>query len=66
MREIAAFSAQTEFVGLEILDVQEEGSFATVTFSAHLIQDKRDISFTEKSYFKKEKGRWLYRRAQLL
>lgn len=64
-QKISEFSSHTEFKGLEILGFQENGSFATVTFVAHLIQDKKDVSFTEKSYFEKVKGKWLYRSGQL-
>jgi SEC-C motif-containing protein len=50
------FCEQTEFVGLQILDETEE----TVTFRATLLQNGRDASFTERSLFVKERGRWLY------
>ena len=63
-QKISEFSSHTEFKGLEILGFQESGSFATVTFVAHLIQDQKDVSFTEKSYFEKVKGKWLYRSGQ--
>jgi SEC-C motif-containing protein len=59
-KHISEFSSQTEFVGLDILDSKEKGSTATVTFVAHLIQDEKDASFTEKSTFEKVNGRWLY------
>lgn len=62
--EILAFCKQTEFRGLEILDVQEKGSTATVTFIAHLVQNHHDVSFTEKSLFERVDGRWLYRAAE--
>lgn len=61
VQKISEFSLCTEFKGLEILAFQESGRFATVTFVAHLIQDKKDASFTEKSTFEKVKGKWLYR-----
>lgn len=64
-QKIAEFSSHTEFKDLEILGFQESGAFATVTFVAHLIQDQKDVSFTEKSYFEKVKGKWLYRSGQL-
>ena len=63
--KISEFSSHTEFKDLEILEFQESGSFATVTFVAHLIQDNKDVSFTEKSYFEKMKGKWLYRSGQV-
>lgn len=64
-QKISEFSSHTEFKDLEILGFHESGSFATVTFVAYLIQDKKDVSFTEKSYFEKVKGKWLYRSGQL-
>ena len=59
-QEIAQFSDQTSFDGLEILEVEEGEKEGFVTFKAHLSQAGKDISFTEKSLFKKENGRWLY------
>lgn len=59
-KKISDFCLQTEFKKLEILDFQEQDDVATVTFVAHLVQDKQDISYTEKSGFKKIKGQWLY------
>ncbi len=58
---IADFCRRTEFTHLEVLSFQEQGNFAVVTFTAHLIQNKQDASFTERSYFEKIKGKWLYR-----
>lgn len=64
-QKISEFSSHTEFKGLEILEFRESGSLATVTFVAHLIQEQKDVSFTEKSYFEKVNGRWLYHSGQL-
>jgi len=58
--EISAFSETTQFVGLEILGFEERGNMATVTFTAHLIQNGKKIELKEKSLFKKVKGAWLY------
>ncbi|OGN62902.1 MAG: hypothetical protein A3F09_00185 [Chlamydiae bacterium RIFCSPHIGHO2_12_FULL_49_11] len=63
-RKISEFSSHTEFKDLEILGFQESNISATVTFVAHLLQDQKDVSFAEKSYFEKVKGRWLYRSGQ--
>ena len=65
-REIFNFCVNTEFKNLEILNFQEKKSFAAVTFSAYLIRNNQDVSFTEKSDFEKVKGKWLYYRGQLL
>lgn len=35
-------------------------SEATVTFFAKLTQNETDLSFKEKSFFKREKKRWYY------
>jgi len=63
--EIIAFSKGTEFKHLKILDFQEQGDTATVTFHAYLIQQGQDASFTEKSFFEKKEGKWLYQRGEL-
>ena len=63
-RDISAFCLETEFQKLEILESQETGSVATVVFVAHLMQNGKDVSFTEKSNFEKIKDRWLYRGGQ--
>lgn len=59
-RQISEFSAHTEFKDLKILSFQESGASATVTFFAHLLQGQKDTSFTEKSFFEKVNGKWLY------
>ncbi|MCB1119317.1 MAG: zinc chelation protein SecC [Chlamydiia bacterium] len=56
------FSTTTTFAGLTILDSTE----TTVTFHAHLLQQNRDASFTEKSHFEKLHGRWYYHSAASL
>lgn len=61
-QSISQFSLLTSFQKLEILGFEENGDEATVTFTAHLVQAGRDATFTEKSYFEKVKGRWLYKR----
>ncbi len=65
-RSISIFSNRSQFEKLEILDFQEKGSVAIVTFLAHLTQKKEDASFTEKSYFEKIRGKWFYRVGQLI
>lgn len=57
---IRSFSQNTVFRKLEILDFQENDVLATVTFVAHLIQNGQDATFTERSYFRKDLGRWKY------
>lgn len=61
-KQTIEFSSRTKFKDLKILDFQEKDSSATVLFTAHLFQGKKDVSFKEKSYFEKVKSTWLYRR----
>ncbi|MFZ4772445.1 MAG: YchJ family protein [Chlamydiia bacterium] len=61
VHSISAFSAKTTFQKLEILAFQDSGLDATVTFTAHLLQNGHDATFTEKSTFVKDHNRWLYR-----
>lgn len=53
---LAQFSQNTLFQKLEIL----KHTPSTVTFTAHLLQNGRDATFTEKSYFEKIGPQWLY------
>jgi SEC-C motif-containing protein len=64
-QDISEFCKHTEFKKLQILDAEEKDSLATVTFTAYLIQNKKDASFTEKSSFEKVNGKWLYLNGQL-
>ncbi|MFT5731478.1 MAG: SEC-C motif-containing protein [Paracoccaceae bacterium] len=67
-RSILAFSMETGFDGLEILEAPggpregpgegpDEGS---VTFKAALTRGTGDVSFTEQSRFLRRDGRWFY------
>ncbi|MBA3958670.1 MAG: zinc chelation protein SecC [Parachlamydiaceae bacterium] len=58
--DILAFSKNTQFVGLEILEFQYGVTEAYVTFRAILKQAGRDASFSERSCFFKKAGRWVY------
>lgn len=60
-RALTNFSQNSSFNKLEILDSNERGSHATVTFTAYINQNDTDSTFTEKSYFEKVKGKWLYK-----
>lgn len=57
---IIQFCQETSFDGLEILEHIDGQNESYVTFRATLSQNGKDISFTEKSLFKKENGLWLY------
>lgn len=59
-KEILAFSQNTRFEKLTILEFTEVGDRAYVTFFAKLSQNGKDASFMERSQFEKLAGRWLY------
>ena len=65
MKKLFDFSKQTVFQKLEVLNIQEHGDLATVTFTAHITQDNEDATYTERSYFERIRGRWFYRNGQL-
>lgn len=58
--EILQFAMNTDFERLEVLDFKEQGDHAAVIFVAHLKQSDEDMTFTERSYFTKDHGKWLY------
>jgi SEC-C motif-containing protein len=53
---ILDFCEHTHFKGLTILEYSRD----TVTFTAHLSNGEKDITFTEKSLFRKEAGALKY------
>lgn len=57
---IRHFSRNTRFVGLQILDHQEDGDRGMVRFYARLSHAGQDASFGEESQFVRRDGRWLY------
>lgn len=60
-RTLKQFCQNTQFLGLQILDEATlSNSQATVTFRATLLQDGQDASFTERSLFELQNGRWVY------
>jgi SEC-C motif-containing protein len=58
--EILNFALNTEFKRLAILDSKEQGDRAVVVFVAYLAQNDEDTTFTERSFFTKVDGQWLY------
>jgi len=64
--EVAAFCANTDFQGLQVLEAREEGAHGEVRFRARLAQGGRDASFGEHSVFFKVSGRWLYHSGERL
>ena len=63
-RNVILFSENTHFQKLEIIDFYENGDLATVTFTVFISQGGKDVTFTEKSFFEKRKGKWLYLRGR--
>lgn len=59
-KNIIEFCHATKFLGLEILDEWQKNGKALVTFFAQLQQQENDVSFTERSSFLREDGKWLY------
>jgi len=60
-RQIDAFRVTMRFRGLEILDAPEPtDDIGFVTFRAALERDGADVSYTERSRFTREGGRWRY------
>lgn len=62
---ILKFSKESLFTNLEILEFTEGARFSSVTFVAHITRKRKNASFTEKSYFERVEGRWLYRNGLL-
>jgi len=59
-RQLAVFSEETAFEGLEVL-AREPGLIQSwVSFRATLRRGSQDISFAERSLFAVHEGRWLY------
>lgn len=60
-QDLEAFCRQTDFLGLQILQIGEpQDNRGWVTFRATLMRAGHDVSFTEKSQFERVNGRWLY------
>ena len=59
-KQILEFAQKTDYEKLEIVSFQDGDPIAYVTFTAHLKQGKRDLTFTEKSTFEKVGDRWMY------
>jgi len=60
IESIKAFSKNTLFQNLKIIEFIDGEDEAYVTFEATLFSDGKDISFSEKSRFLKENDRWFY------
>ncbi len=55
------FSSHTHFLKLEILGSKEWDKVGVVIFSVSLLQEGKESCFTERSFFEKKEGKWLYR-----
>ncbi len=64
-QNILQFSQNIQFQRLEILSARENRDIAEVVFTAHLAEDDRDATFTERSYFEKANGRFWYVRGDV-
>lgn len=64
--QILQFSRETIFEDLTIVSFDEGLEDAYVTFKAQLKQQGRDVSFTERSYFQRIDGKWLYHSGEIL
>lgn len=60
LKDLHRFSQNTRFDSLKVSVFEDGDEQAFVTFTAFLRQGDQDISFTEKSTFRKVNGRWLY------
>lgn len=63
--DLINFSRGTSFHGLKILEFVDGDETASVSFSAYLQQNGHDSTFSEKSTFIKQDGRWLYQAGEL-
>ncbi len=59
-KSILQFSKLSDFKGLEILNCQEKGKMASISFRASIRQGEKDASFTEHSIFECFASRYLY------
>ena len=58
--EIALFCSTTQFVGLQVIEVQHGAEVSHVTFRALLSQNDEGIRMQERSRFRRKEGRWCY------
>lgn len=60
-KELTGLTGSSEYVGLVVHSAPEPNSDSgEVTFTAKIMQNSEDISFTEHSRFKKHDERWKY------
>ncbi len=64
--DLQTFTSSTSFDGLKVIEAEEGDVTATVSFTAYLRQGDGDATFSEKSTFTKEEGKWLYRGGEMI
>jgi len=64
--DLKSFSDTCNFKKLKIIDFKENKDEAFVTFSATIICQGQDNSFSEKSRFIKIDGKWFYENGEIL
>ena len=64
--QLARFSKETKFDGLEVTPGDQGPIQSLVSFRATLQQGSRDASFAERSLFVLHEGRWLYHSGERL
>jgi SEC-C motif-containing protein len=63
--DLLSFSKNCNFLELKVLDFEDKGNEAFVTFSAKIICDGIDSSFSEKSRFIYKDDVWLYESGEI-
>lgn len=61
-----ALGEKNHWLGLEILDSDQQAQRATVEFEARLLVDGKVNAIHERSAFVRDQGRWLYTEGELL
>jgi SEC-C motif domain protein len=63
--ELQRYVADTRFDSLKIREFLDGEATAFVSFTVSLRQNNQDISFTERSEFVKDSGRWFYKSGEV-
>ena len=59
-RDLSGVKERWRFLGLSIHDAHEEGDAGYVLFLARIFERGADVSFAERSSFRRELGEWKY------
>jgi SEC-C motif domain protein len=65
-RELSRAKERQRFLGLTIVSARDEGETGEVTFHARIFERGKDISFSERSTFRREGGAWRYAGGEIL